>query len=68
MSTAVLFDPFGSPPELHKLNRTQYEVGSLGARENRTAVDIGKTLCVFTPAVGIEDTDSASDRRYRQRE
>ena len=29
MSTAVLFDPFGSPPELRKLNSTQYEVGPL---------------------------------------
>ncbi len=33
ISPAAGIDPFGSPPELHSLNNTQYEVGSLGARE-----------------------------------
>jgi hypothetical protein len=53
--------------------------GGLPKGSNKTAIDIGKTLCVFTPAVCrgfhpqqtarvIFDTDSASDLRYLQRE
>jgi hypothetical protein len=32
LSSLAPSDPFGSLPELRKLNSTQYEVGSLGAK------------------------------------